>query len=174
MASLQDSASADVKCIVARAAASLGYQLKKEQEESVFQLVSGKDVFVCLPTGYGKSLCYTILPSVFDLLRLVQKKSIVLVISPLSALMKDQIASVSGMGITATYITDQQSATPTIRTKIENGDFQMIFISPESLFCGTQWRRLLCTDVYRKNLVAFVIDEAHCIKNWYVAIGCVM
>ena len=46
MASLQDSASADVKCIVARAAASLGYQLKKEQEESVFQLVSEKSSFL--------------------------------------------------------------------------------------------------------------------------------
>ena len=55
--------------------------------------------------------------------------------------------------------------TPSVMMKIELGEFQMIFISPEALFCGTVWRRLLCTDIYRKNLVAFVVDEAHCIKN---------
>ena len=52
-------------------------------------------MFVSLPTGYGKYLCYTLLPSVFDLLRGVKEKSIVLVVSPLLALMKDQVASIS-------------------------------------------------------------------------------
>ena len=64
--------------------------LKPEQRTSIFQFASGSDVFVSLPTGYGKSLCYTLLPPVFDLLRGVKEKSIVLVVSPLLALMKDQ------------------------------------------------------------------------------------
>ena len=54
------------------------------------------DVFVSLPTGFGKSLCYILLPRVFDLLRGVEKKSIVAVISPLIALMEDQLMFYSG------------------------------------------------------------------------------
>ncbi len=54
---------ANVRSSIAKAAAFLGYELKNEQEESsVFQFSSGKDAFVCLPTGYGKSLWYEILP----------------------------------------------------------------------------------------------------------------
>ncbi len=139
----------------------LGYELKNEQEESVFQFASGKDVFVCLPTGYGKSLCYEILPIVFDELRGVEKKSIILVVSPLSALMKDQVAAVSSLGIAAAYVTASSN-----KKDIQEGKVQVIFVSPETLFCGTQWRRLLCTDLYRANLIAFVVDEAHCIKDW--------
>ena len=173
-----------LEAALAKAAASLGYQLKekqesakaaaslrclkKEQQESVLHLVSGKDVFVCLPTGYGKSLCYTILPCVFDILRSVEKKSIVLVVSPLIALMKDQVASITAMGITATYVTDKRMTVTSTKGAIDRGDIQVIFISPEALFSGTEWKRLLCTDVYRQNLVAFVVDEAHCIKDWYV------
>ena len=55
---------------VRRAAASLGYpQLKEEQELAILSFVGGNDVFISLPTGYGKSLCYAVLPKVFDLLR---------------------------------------------------------------------------------------------------------
>ena len=79
----------DMDNATATAAHSLGYVLKPEQRRFIFQFASGSDVFVSLPTGYGKSLCYTLLSSVFDLLRGVKEKSIVLVVSPLLALMKD-------------------------------------------------------------------------------------
>ena len=62
-------------------------------------------MFVSLPIGYGKSLCYTLLPPVFDLLRRVKEKSIVLVVSPLLALMNDQVAPISEKGpISCFYI----------------------------------------------------------------------
>ena len=54
---------------IATAAHSLGYVLKPEQRTSIFQFASESDVFVSLPTGYGKSPCYTLVPPVFDLLR---------------------------------------------------------------------------------------------------------
>ena len=71
----------DMREIVGRAASSLGYsKLKPEQEQAILAFVSGKDVFVALPTGYGKSLCFGLLPRVFDLLRGVEKQSVVIVV----------------------------------------------------------------------------------------------
>ena len=161
-----------IKSAVTVTAASLGFTLKKEQEVCIFQFASGKDVFVSLPTGYGKSLCYTILPALFDRLRSVEKKSIILVVSPLRALMKDQVAAITSMGIAATCISDKESTAYSTKKAVQEGCMQVILITPEALFCGTEWRRLLCTDVYRHNLVAFVVDEAHCIKEWYFFLYC--
>ena len=75
------------------AARSLGYQtLKDHQLLVVSSLVKGSDVFGVLPTGYGKSLCFTLLPFVFDKL-LGTNNSIVIVITPLTAIIKDQVSS---------------------------------------------------------------------------------
>ena len=46
------------------------------------------------------------------------------------------------------------------------GDFQLIFVIPEALFANLEWKNMLCTDVYRTNLMEFVVDEAHCVKKW--------
>ena len=68
--------------------------VKNEQLLAIRQFVCGNDVFVCLPTGYGKSLCYSCLPLVFDKLNYHKvATSIIIVVSPLMALMKDQIHS---------------------------------------------------------------------------------
>lgn len=79
---------------VCRAAEELGYpSMKPEQLEVVLQFVKGRDVFAVLPTGFGKSLCYACLPSTFD--RVLQKErgySIVVVVTPLLAIMKDQVS----------------------------------------------------------------------------------
>ena len=90
-----------VVCYIREAAASLGYPaLKPEQEEAITQFLMGMDVFVALPTGYGKSLCYCCLPSVFDRVRSVEEQSIVVFVSPLTALMKDQVAVCHSKGLT--------------------------------------------------------------------------
>ena len=77
-----------------KAAASLGYSaLKDKQVEIITSVLEGKDVFGILPTGYGKTLCFTALPAAFDLvLGKESGHSIVIVVSPLKALMEDQVS----------------------------------------------------------------------------------
>jgi ATP-dependent DNA helicase RecQ len=83
----------------------LGYPTpKEEQVQVVEQFLLGRDVFVSLPTGGGKSLCYGCLPIVFDTLRQVKQQSIVLVISPLNALMEDQVGRFSERGLKAAQL----------------------------------------------------------------------
>ena len=74
-------------------ALSLGYSLKKEQLDVIVKYAMGRDVFAVLPTGYGKSLCYQCLPYVFNKLFFDGREhsSIIIVISPLIAIMKDQV-----------------------------------------------------------------------------------
>ena len=82
-----------IESAVVSASAELGYaSLKEKQKVVITKFVHGNDVFAALPTGYGKSLCYGCLPPVFDNLRSTHG-SIVVVVSPLSALMKDQVES---------------------------------------------------------------------------------
>ena len=78
--------------------------------------------------------------------------------------MKDQVASITSMGIAATCISDKESTAYSTKKAVQEGRMQVILISPET------WRRLLY--VYRHNLVAIVVDEAHCIKEWYVFLYC--
>ena len=96
-----DRCTANSKC---SAAASLGYsKLKPTQQEVVEKFVSGRDVFVCLPTGSGKSLCYAVLPAVFDGLGQLTDKSLVIVVSPLIVLIKDQVETFTLKGLSCFY-----------------------------------------------------------------------
>lgn len=148
---------------VSHVADSFNFKLKMQQEESIFNFIKGKDVFVSLPTGFGKSLCYNLLPAVFDILRKKRKKSIVLVVSPSIALMNDQVDSINAMGISAIKI--GLSNTIELKDHIKHGDFQVLFISPENLV-SLEWRNMLASGTYRCNLIGFVVDEAHCIQKW--------
>ena len=128
-----------VKTVMASAAAPLehqidiigarfGYQLQGKQKEAIIAYTSGKDTFVALPTGYGKSLIYGCLPLVFDSVRgLVPGTSLALVVCPLKALMKDQTERFRQLGITAAYAGEPQVS----MERFARGDFQLIFISPE-------------------------------------------
>ena len=126
--------------------------------------MEGNDVFVSLSTGYGKSLCYAALPYAFDELRATDTPSIVVVVSPLIALMKDQIAVYSARGLKVGCVTGEFSSKE--KSQVVKGNFQLVFFSPESLLSGHRWRELLQVEPYRSNLVAFIVDEAHCVKKW--------
>ena len=143
----------------------LGYKkLKQEQEKVLRAFVSGKDVFAALPTGYGKSLCFALLPHIFDRLR-SKSGSIVICISPLTSLMMDQREKFSRVGLEAEFVGEAQQD-PSVVARVRDGRVQLLYISPESLLTNLEWREMLQSEVYRENLVAFVIDEAHCVKQW--------
>ena len=87
-----------VNAAILQAVRKLGYDRPTEdQKDAIRSFVEGTDVFICLPTGSGKSLCYACLPILFDILRGDggQQNSIVVVVSPLSSLMQDQVCSQS-------------------------------------------------------------------------------
>ena len=152
------------RAAVQEAASKLGFTLKKEQEEAILAFNQGHDVFVALPTGYGKSFCYCCLPYVFDIIRNVKNQCIVVVVSPLKALMKDQVAHCLSRGLSAADVSSASDRDT--RRKILEGCYQIVFMSPESLFTGKQQREMLQEEPYHSNLVGFVIDEAHCVKKW--------
>ena len=105
-----------------------GYQLRCKEDDSILAFTGGMDVFVSLPTGYGKSLCYSLLPLIYDKIRKVDRMSIVLVVSPLVALMQDQVGRITSKGISATYLADESK-----RKGVKNGEYQVVFVSPETL-----------------------------------------
>ncbi len=82
-----------VSIAATKAAQHLGYEyLKAEQLQVVTGVVRGRDVFAVLPTGFGKSLCFAVLPGTYDQLYPSSKPSIVVVLAPLTAIMKDQVS----------------------------------------------------------------------------------
>ena len=127
----------------------------------------GNDVFDSLPTGSGKSLYYCLLTLAFDLLRQTSqaKSSIVLVVSPLIALMQDQVRAMNERGVRAVYpgMADEELA-----ESVCSGSFQLVYLSPESLLTDGRWRDMLQNPIYQERLVGLVVDEAHCVKKWLV------
>ena len=141
--------------------------LKREQREAIQEFLSGKDVFVALPTGYGKTYCYSLLPLAFDYLRESQHPSIAICVSPLTALMMEQRAKMSTKGVASEFVGELQQDVDALEG-VKKGQFQLLYmyISHESLLCNPQWCELLLSKVYSENLVALVVDEAHCVTKW--------
>ncbi|HWB86913.1 MAG TPA: RecQ family ATP-dependent DNA helicase [Bryobacteraceae bacterium] len=125
------------------------------QERIVQSLMSGNDVAVIMPTGGGKSLCYQ-LPA----LALGQT---VAVVSPLIALMQDQVAQLRDMGIPAALLNSSQSGEEQreVMQAATKGAFRLLYLSPERLA-----RQDTVAWLGRVPLAFFAIDEAHCISEW--------
>ena len=125
------------------------------QREIVESVLSGKDTLALLPTGGGKSLCFQV-PA-------MMQEGICLVISPLIALMKDQVENLDKKGIPALSIHSGMSFTDVKKT-LQNaayGNFKFLYVSPERLETD-MFQQFL--SVIRVNLIA--VDEAHCISQW--------
>ncbi len=133
-----------------------GYDAFRHPQSDVIQaLLSGKDALVLMPTGGGKSLCYQIPAIVRD--------GTGIVISPLIALMQDQVNALLQLGVQAAFLNSSldTSQQRDVEDKLLNGQLDLLYIAPERL---THGRMLSLLD--RVNLSLFAIDEAHCVSQW--------
>ena len=123
---------AEIVKSVVDAASVLGYSnLGQQQKDAIVTFLKGRDVFVALPTGFGKSLCYGCLPLAFDYLQKTERKAIVIVISPLIALMKDQTSKFKDKALPAGFVSEGSSLE--MKLGVLSGTFQLVFFSPEAI-----------------------------------------
>lgn len=129
---------------------------REGQEEVIRAILTGEDVFARMPTGHGKSLCFQ-LPAALD------EERTTLVISPLIALMRDQIRGLGIRGIKATDLNSgyEQAQRKEILKKTQEGIFRLLYIAPEQLQTDDFLEET--ADVPFSRLV---VDEAHCISHW--------
>src|SRR5437763_6134047 len=133
-----------------------GYdEFRPLQREIIQDALAGRDVFVLMPTGGGKSLCFQ-LPA-------LTRDGLTIVVSPLISLMKDQVDALQTSGIPATYLNstvDREEAKARWRG-LHRGEYRLLYVAPERLMLDTFLERALSW-----NIAQFAIDEAHCISEW--------
>jgi ATP-dependent DNA helicase RecQ len=133
-----------------------GYdQFRPLQREIIGDALVGRDVFVLMPTGGGKSLCFQ-LPALI-------RDGLTIVVSPLISLMKDQVDALQTSGIPATYLNstlDRKDAVARWRG-LHRGEYRLLYVAPERLMLDTFLERAV-----NWNIAQFAIDEAHCISEW--------
>lgn len=133
-----------------------GYDsFRPKQEDIVSSALDGKDVLAILPTGGGKSVCFQV-PA-------MMREGIAIVVTPLIALMKDQVQNLNDRGIRALCVNAGMSRREVDLTlnNAAYGDFKFLYVSPERL--GTQLFRQYVREM---NVSFIVVDEAHCISQW--------
>ena len=123
------------------------------QEQVVDRVMAGQHTLAVMPTGAGKSLCYQ-LPA-------IARHGTALVISPLIALMHDQIRSANAIGLKAASLTSADADREQTVERFKAGELDLLYVAPERA-TGDSFRRL----VSRVELALIAIDEAHCVSEW--------
>ncbi len=133
-----------------------GYPAFRGQQEEIVELITGGgDALVLMPTGGGKSLCYQI-PALL-------RSGCGIVVSPLIALMQDQVDALAELGVRAAFLNSSQSFDEAMRTEraLRRGDLDLLYIAPERLLTSR------CLEMLDDVPIAlFAIDEAHCVSQW--------
>lgn len=133
-----------------------GYDnFRGSQEEIINHVISGKNCFVMMPTGGGKSLCYQV-PALC-------MEGVAVVISPLIALMQDQVSALKDAGVKAEMINSSLSSAEVfaVKNSLKNDELKLLYVSPERLLMP-EFLEFLC-DI---KISLFAIDEAHCVSQW--------
>ena len=133
-----------------------GYErFRAPQDEVIRALIAGNDALVLMPTGGGKSLCFQI-PS-------IARAGTGIVISPLIALMQDQVAALKQAGVRAAFLNSTLMANEAraVEQRLLNGELDLLYVAPERLMLERTLDLL-----QRAKLALFAIDEAHCVSQW--------
>lgn len=130
-------------------------QFRPHQEEIIATVVSGRDSFVLMPTGGGKSLCFQVPALLFP--------GTTLVVSPLIALMKDQVDALQANGVRAECYNSSLSGDDARRVlaQFHAGELDMLYVAPERMMSASFIARLETIDI-----ALLAIDEAHCVSQW--------
>jgi ATP-dependent DNA helicase RecQ len=137
-----------------------GYnQFRHQQQAIVEHVIAGQDALVLMPTGGGKSLCYQI-PA-------LARDGLAIVVSPLIALMQDQVEALQQLGVNAAFLNSSLSAEDNARItrEVVSGEIKLLYVAPERLMVGS-FLSLLDEVQQHTGLALFAIDEAHCVSQW--------
>ncbi len=126
-----------------------------EQESIINQIISGQDALVLMPTGGGKSLCYQI-PAII-------RDGTGIIVSPLIALMQDQVAALKLQGVAVAFLNSSLSfqEVQQVEGQLMRGELDLLYVAPERL-CQERTLNLL----HQIDVALFAIDEAHCVSQW--------
>jgi ATP-dependent DNA helicase RecQ len=159
---------ARIECALKKAGKGEKFCLKVEQRAIIEAVVCfKKDVLGVLPTGFGKSLVFHLLYDVFDFVDgkgpPTKTKAITIVISPLNALMRDQIGKLDHLG--AIILDGTKTTNHLAMSLATDGKLQLIFSHPELLLVNNT-KTMLKTTNFQRNVRCIVVDEAHLVDDW--------
>ena len=147
-------------------------KLKEEQKQAIYSVYGGKDVFVCLPAAFGKSVCVQMLPFLFDHKRGMvggNERSCAIIVSTLTAVTIDQVRNLRKNGVQAVIVSCDSRESSVVDTEFLATESSFttashIFSSPEAPAL-TKWREALEDPLVFSRVCAVVVDEAHCVAK---------